>query len=84
MTVRDQWNRCDVCGKFIALEDFYAAPEYGPAIRRLVYPDSEFTRETWETLCMKHSVGTGEEWDCGRAWNKRISIDRALADRERT
>ena len=49
---RHDWNRCDVCGRFIALEDF----ERG-AIRHLIYPDSEFTRETWETLCRHHGQG---------------------------
>jgi hypothetical protein len=43
---RDQWNRCDVCGRFIAFEDF----ENG-AVRRLVTPDAEGTREEYETLC---------------------------------
>lgn len=46
----EPWNRCDECGRFIALDDF----DNG-AVRRLVYPDSEFTRETWETLCLEHS-----------------------------
>lgn len=49
MTERDPWNRCDECGRFIALADFDRG-----AVRRLVYPDSEFTRETWETLCIAH------------------------------
>jgi hypothetical protein len=44
------WNRCDVCGRFIPLNDF----ERG-AVRLLIYPDSEFTQETWETLCAKHA-----------------------------
>jgi hypothetical protein len=46
----ETWNRCDVCGKFIAMDDF----DNG-AVRDLVYPDSEFTRETWKTLCKKHA-----------------------------
>ena len=45
----EKWNRCDVCGRFIALEDF----ERG-AVRNLVYPDSDRTSETWETLCCRH------------------------------
>ena len=45
------WNRCDVCGRFIALKA--SVPE-GKAKRSLVYPDSEFTSETWETLCEAH------------------------------
>jgi len=46
------WNRCDVCGKFIALKDF----DNG-AIRTLLTPDSELTKETYETLCIKHAKG---------------------------
>jgi len=46
----DIWNRCDECGRFIAFEDFDAG-----AVRRLVYPDSELTRETFETLCRIHA-----------------------------
>jgi hypothetical protein len=42
----EPWNRCDVCGKFISLDDFSKG-----AIRRLIFPDSEYTRETYETLC---------------------------------
>ncbi len=49
MTERDPWNKCDVCGKFIPLDDFGKG-----AVRSLVYPDSELTRETWETLCRAH------------------------------
>jgi hypothetical protein len=48
-------NRCDDCGRFIALSDF----ESGYAIRRLIYPDSQFTCETWDTLCVDHSGITG-------------------------
>jgi hypothetical protein len=50
MSNNDPWNRCDVCGRFIALDDF----DNG-AVRNLEYPDSEFTRESWETLCIKHA-----------------------------
>jgi hypothetical protein len=52
----EAWNRCDVCGRFIAFADFDKG-----AIRRLVYPDSEFTRETYETLCRDDA--TEEERD---------------------
>jgi hypothetical protein len=45
------WNRCDICGRFIAIADFDKG-----AVRRLVYPDSHFTCETWETLCRKHGA----------------------------
>lgn len=46
----DLWNRCDVCGRFIALCDF----DHG-AVRTLVTPDSHFTREEYETLCIQHT-----------------------------
>jgi hypothetical protein len=46
----DFWNRCDACGRFIAMEDFDRG-----AVRTLVYPDSELTRETWKTLCRIHA-----------------------------
>jgi hypothetical protein len=48
-TVTNAWNRCDVCGRFIALEDFDRG-----AVRRLLTPDSHYTRETYETLCIEH------------------------------
>jgi len=44
------WNRCDVCGHFIAFKDF----ELGKAIRKLIEPDNYFSREKYETLCSKH------------------------------
>lgn len=49
----EAWNRCDVCGRFIPLADFGNG-----AVRYCVTPDSEFTRETWETLCKKHANET--------------------------
>jgi len=48
----DKWNRCDVCGKFIAFDDFGK-----DACRVLVTPDSEYTREEYETLCKNHNQG---------------------------
>ena len=47
----DPWNRCDVCGKFIALEDITD----GKATHTLLEPDSELGKETWETLCPTHA-----------------------------
>jgi uncharacterized cysteine cluster protein YcgN (CxxCxxCC family) len=66
-----KWNRCDVCGRFIALGDF----ERG-AVRNLVYPDSDRTVETWETLCPRHgqlciSKAMGGEWCVGRCGDPR-------------
>jgi len=56
----DPWNRCDVCGKFIAMEDF----DNG-AIRHMITPDSDRSREEWETLCIKHGEGAWQEWVAG-------------------
>lgn len=44
-----EWNRCDDCGKYIG----FAELESGEARIRMVTPDSEYTRETWETLCSR-------------------------------
>jgi len=46
----EAWNRCDVCGKFIPMDDFDRG-----AVRYCVMPDSDRSKETWETLCLKHS-----------------------------
>ena len=46
----DRLFRCDVCGQFIPINDF----GNGQAIRRLLTPDSEYTKETYETLCKRH------------------------------
>lgn len=45
------WNRCDACGRFIALADFDTG-----AVRRLVTPDSHVSREEYETLCAEHAA----------------------------
>ena len=49
MTPWNNWARCDVCGRFIPLDDF---PD--KATRRLVTPDSDRSSEEWETLCKEH------------------------------
>ena len=49
------WNRCDVCGRFIALSKFQCCKTQG-AVRRLITPDSDRSREEWETLCEKHAT----------------------------
>ena len=50
------WNRCDECGRYIAVEDF--SPE-GAATRIMVLPESDCSVETYETLCAKHARATG-------------------------
>lgn len=47
----DLWNKCDVCGRFIALQDFAD----GKAKHILLEPDSELGKESWETLCAAHA-----------------------------
>lgn len=44
--VENGWNRCEVCGQFIAFSEFAD----GTSEHNLVYPDSEITVETWETF----------------------------------
>lgn len=39
------WSRCEDCGQFIGLDEF----DNGRAVRKVVYPDSEYTQETYET-----------------------------------
>jgi hypothetical protein len=41
------WNRCDACGKFIAYRHF----EIGAARRWLATPDSDYSVESYGTLC---------------------------------
>lgn len=49
------WNRCDVCGQFIPFSAFGWRSDQ-QARREILTPDSEFTKETWETLCPKHNT----------------------------
>jgi len=44
--------RCDVCGRFVSIEDLAS----GRARRRLVTPDSHFSCEEYETLCRDHAT----------------------------
>lgn len=43
------WNKCDICGKIIAMKDFDA----GKAIRNFIEPDSHFGHEKYETYHFK-------------------------------
>ena len=47
MTMAENSIRCDVCGRFISLNDL--ADER--ASHKLIYPDSDRSAETWESLC---------------------------------
>ena len=40
------WNRCEMCGQFIGFKEF----DDGLAEHNLVYPDTDFTVETYETF----------------------------------
>lgn len=41
--------KCDGCGKWVKYEDIAK----NKAVNKLVYPDSDLTRETWESLCAR-------------------------------
>ncbi|MDE2098009.1 MAG: hypothetical protein KGL39_12220 [Patescibacteria group bacterium] len=41
--------KCDVCGRFISWADFNSEK----AMRRLNTPDSQFSREEYDTVCPK-------------------------------
>jgi hypothetical protein len=59
--------RCDVCGRFIAWGAFF---DGGRATRELLTPDSECSREEYETLYPKHA----EAAECDpirRQWARR-------------
>jgi hypothetical protein len=43
--LHDGWNRCDICGRFIALDDFAD----GVATNKLREPDSDLGSEKWDT-----------------------------------
>jgi hypothetical protein len=47
---RDLWNRCDVCGRIIALKDFLNG-----ATHRLINNPMHSCDELWETLCKEHA-----------------------------
>jgi hypothetical protein len=40
---------CDVCGKFISFNDLCNRD----AVHNMVSPDSDYSEETWETLCKR-------------------------------
>ena len=53
VSVRDHWNRCFYCGKFIAYEEF----TNGKADNVMILPDSAVSYETWEAYhldCKAH------------------------------
>jgi hypothetical protein len=72
MPRHDLWNRCDICGRFIAYKDF----DHG-AVRTLLTPDSDRSREEWETLCRIHRDGT----DADGQYRVRLGLVR-LHDKE--
>ena len=52
--------RCDECGRFIP----YCDLDQGFATIRMICPDSDYTVETFETLCKVHSNKEEEEKKC--------------------
>jgi len=49
--VKDPWNKCDVCGRFIPYCDF----EKGDASHKMITPDSDVSYEQFETFCKNHN-----------------------------
>ena len=47
-----KWFRCDVCGRFISIKDIQS----GKASNIMILPDSELSKEIYETLCPKHNT----------------------------
>ncbi len=45
--MKNLWNRCQNCGRFIALDDIAD----GNALHQLLEPDSDLGVEKWETIC---------------------------------
>lgn len=49
----DRWDvKCEVCGKFLSFADL----DSGKARHTYILPDSEYSRETFETLCKDHNT----------------------------
>ncbi len=46
---RDDKIKCDECGRFIGVQDLVD----GKALHHCVTPDSEFSDETFESLCSR-------------------------------
>jgi hypothetical protein len=51
MDVHDERYRCDVCGRFISMDDFHS----GTAVRHIVTVDAYYSQEGYETLCKHHA-----------------------------
>jgi len=49
---RDDKIKCDECGQFIDVQDLID----GKALHHFVLPDSEFSFETFESICAKCRV----------------------------
>ena len=48
--VKDMWNRCMECGRFISFDDLAD----GKALHQMLEPDSDLGVEKYETLCKLH------------------------------
>jgi len=53
----DAWNRCNVCGQFIAYSDF----ESGEAKNVLVNPSAYGTEEVWDTYHVRCDSAEGSQ-----------------------
>ncbi len=55
------WSYCDECGRYIPMLDY----ENETAYREMVTPDTDFTMETYETICRRcNSKSSYYEEEC--------------------
>ena len=58
--MNDRWNKCNVCGRFIAYSDF----ETGKAVNVLTNPSAYGAEEEWDTYhvaCEEDDKAVGDE-----------------------
>jgi len=56
MITKNNKFKCDECGYFISYKNF----DEGKAIHMMVLPDSDYSYETWDTVC-KNCLGKREK-----------------------
>lgn len=49
MITKNNGIKCDHCGRFISTEDL----QKGEAHNKMVYPESDLTEETYESVCKR-------------------------------
>lgn len=59
---KDDNIKCDECGRFISTQDLID----GKAVHQFVLPDSEFSVETFESLCPRHYAPKAQTTGIGK------------------